>query len=118
MSFYVMSAITAEYGPEDDQSFRSSDNIDDWNTPKGGRLKFVTDIPDGYPQPTFVIEHDVNNKKDVRWYENISNGTIIDVDSGKGESGKHSVYIGTSSKLPSGLDKHQKYSVTILAENP
>ena len=118
MSFKVMSAITAEYGPQDGQDHRSSNNISGWDTPKGGKLKFEVIVPDGYPQPTFTIEHDRSNKDDHDWYKNISNNVIVDVNNGTADSGEAKVYIITTSSLQSGLDKKFKYSVTILTQAP
>lgn len=110
--FKIMTTVTASYEPQDGQSYRCSSNFPDWNTSGDKNLKFRVVIPDGYPQPTFAITHDKSGD-DKRWYSNLSDGVSIPVDSGSGGAGSYKLYIGTTSKLPSGYDGKQKYAVVV-----
>ncbi|PRA47328.1 MULTISPECIES: hypothetical protein [Pseudomonas] len=110
-NFRIMSAVTASYGPQVKQKYRSSDNFPNWNTPENGKLKFQVIVPDGYPQPTFGIAEQRAVASDKDWYHNLSDNVVIDVTSGDGAAGAHGLYIGTTSKLPAGLDPNQKYVV-------
>jgi len=117
MSDYtIMTTVTASYSPQSGQSFRCSDNIANWNTPIGGSLKFTIETPEGYPKPTFAIDHDKTGK-DTRWYSNLGDGVIIPVQSENGDPGTHALYIGTLSGLPSIKDKHAQYSITVWVKN-
>ena len=45
----------------------------------GGSLQIQVVVPDGYPQPTFAIEHDKAGK-DTHWYSDVYDGlTISDI---------------------------------------
>ncbi|MCZ9639619.1 hypothetical protein [Pseudomonas putida] len=112
-NFRVMSTVTAFYGPQGSQTFRCSSNFPDWNTPETGRLRFKVIVPEGYPQPTFGITHDKVGP-DKRWYSDVSDGVEIRVNSGSGGGGGHALYVGTTSKLPEGLDPKQKYAVIVF----
>ena len=115
-NFKLMTSIEATYEPHSGESFRCSKNFPNWNTPKRGTLKFVVTTPNGYPQPSFAINH---NKfgADTRWYSNLSNEVQINIHSGEGGSGGHALYVGTTSKLPSGFDGSKKYLITVYEDN-
>lgn len=116
-NFQIMSAVTATYKPQNGQKFRCSVDISGWNTPANGQLLFTVEVQPGYPQPMFNVVQDKKGK-DVTWYEGISNGVIIPVNSGKGEPGANKVYLGTTSQLPSGLDGAAQYTVTVWISYP
>lgn len=116
-NFQIMSAVTATYKPQNGQKFRCSIDIPGWNTPSGGQLMFTVTVPDGYPQPFFSVTHDKSGK-DVTWYTNVSNGDIINVDSGDGSPGPSNMYLGTTSGLPSGDDGSMQYAVVIWISYP
>lgn len=92
-------------------------NFPDWDTPENGSLKFKVVVPEGYPQPTFGIAHDKKIVSDTVWYSNVSDGVEIKVKSGAGGGGGHALYVGTTSKLPEGLDSKQKYAVVVFVSD-
>lgn len=113
MSDYKLhTCVLAYYHPQNGQKFRCSDNFPHWNTPAESTLKFEVIVPEGYPQPTFSITHDKTGQ-DKTWYTNISNGVEISVSSEQGGSGQHKIYVGTTSKLPSGKEGKQQYAVLV-----
>ena len=108
----IMATTIVSYEPLPGQESRCSHNISGWDVPSGAEITFDVTVPPGYPQPTFQVEHDKTGHKDTCWYKNISNGVSVNVDSGDGESGKHNIYIITTSELPEGKP-NANYSVTI-----
>ncbi len=113
-NFKMMSSVIATYRPQDGQTFRCSINFPHWDSPNGGKLKFDVIAPEGYPQPVFAIDHDKSGP-DTRWYSDLFNGKIIEVNSQNGDPGGHSLYVGTTSDLPSGLNGDQSYTVVVSA---
>jgi hypothetical protein len=112
--FRIMTTVTATYKPQGSQTFRCSDNFQNWDSPAGGKLKFNVIKPEGYPDPHFAIDHDKVGP-DTRWYSDLYDGRIIEVSSENGDPGEHELYVGTTSSLPKELDGSNTYTVIVWA---
>ncbi len=71
-------------------------------------------VPPGYPQPTFAIDHDKGI--DTRWYSDLSDGAIVPCDKGK-LGHDYELYVGTTSKLPPGLDGSTRFVVIVWSSS-
>ncbi len=98
------------YGQQGGEAFRSSDNFPVWDVEEEDNIYCEIELSEGQTEyPAFAVNRDQDwtSGSDDRWYSGLTHGSYFRSNAGSG----YSLYAGTVSVLPEGVEEADTYKI-------